>query len=403
MGKRGQQGHLRIESRSWVGYWHVDVFDLSTGAIKRKQKSKRVGPQTLGKFEARKLLAAEIERSMVIPYEDGTQSKHHQVNPGMTLAQFVRERWLPLREARLRPSGVTSATYTLSHILKKFGFVSLERLDKVEMQTWLNELSERYAKSTVLHCLFYLRSICEEAVDQDYLVKNPAKRLEAPRTKRVDKTTLTAEQFRSVIIEIEKDQEFGNMYSLLLRVCVACALRPSELLALRWRDFDLAACTFTLRETVYRGVLRPFTKTTEADEEDSSLLTVAIPDTLAQELNDYRGPMAGNSRAKDYMGDEDFIFHNDEKGNFLHKENILHRVLKPVQEKLGFPVLNFQVMRRTMATLSQSSGSVKDVQTHLRHKSPNVAASEYMQSIPESSKKMVNSVYDALMTKPSVA
>jgi integrase len=400
MGKRGQQGHLRIESRSWVGYWHVDVYDATTGATKRKQKSKRVGPQTLGKFEARKLLAEEIERSTNAHAE--AQGKH-QVDPSMSLAQFVKDRWLPLREAKLRPGSLTSAQYTVNHILQKFGAVPLERLDKVEMQMWLNDLATRYSKSITLHCMFYLRSICEEAVEQDYLVKNPAKRLEAPRTQRVDKTTLTSEQFRSVIVELEKNEGPESVHSLMLRVCVACALRPSELLALRWRDFDLAACTFTLRETVYRGVLRPFTKTTEADEEDASLLTVAIPDTLAQELNDYRGPMAGNSRLKDFMRDEDFIFHNDERGNFLHKENILRRVLKPVQEKLGLPVLNFQVMRRTMATLSQSSGSVKDVQTHLRHKSPNVAASEYMQSIPESSKKMVNSVYDALMTKPSVA
>jgi integrase len=393
MSKRGQQGHLRIESRSWVGYWHVDVFDFNTGTVKRKQKSKRVGPQTLGKFEARKLLAAEIERSMVIPYEEGTQSKHHQADPGMTLSQFVQKRWLPLREARLRPSSVTSAAYTLSHILKKFGLVSLQRLDKVEMQTWLNSLAEQYAKSTVLHCLFYLRSICEEAVDQDYLQKNPAKRLEAPRTKRVDKTTLTAEQFRLVIAELD------TMYSLLLRVCVACALRPSELLALRWRDFDPASCVFTIRETIYRGVLRPFTKTTEEDEEDTSLLTVAIPDALAQELNEFRGPMAGNSRAKDFMRDEDFIFHNDERGNFLHKENILHRVLKPVRVKLDLPVLNFAILRRTAATLSQGMGSVKSVQTHLRHRHADVTANSYMQSISSSTRKMVNDLYDEV-TKP---
>jgi len=37
------------------------------------------------------------------------------------------------------------------------------------------------------------------------------------------------------------------------------------------------------------------------------------------------------------------------------------------QVKLGLPKLNFQVLRRTMATLAQKKGSVKDIQAHLRH------------------------------------
>ena len=31
----------------------------------------------------------------------------------------------------------------------------------------------------------------------------------------------------------------------------------------------------------------------------------------------------------------------------MHKENVLFRVLRPIKEKLGIPVLNFQILRRT--------------------------------------------------------
>jgi hypothetical protein len=41
--------------------------------------------------------------------------------------------------------------------------------------------------------------------------------------------------------------------------------------------------------------------------------------------------------------------------------------LIPLAEKLGLSKLNFQVLRRTMATLAQGKGSVKDIQAHLRH------------------------------------
>ena len=73
--------------------------------------------------------------------------------------------------------------------------------------------------------------------------------------------------------------------------------------------------------------------------------------------------------------------------------NYRNRVLNPLAEKLGIPKLNFQILRRTMATQAQSMGSVKDIQAHLRHAKADTTANEYMQELPESVKKMVGSVY----------
>jgi integrase len=102
-------------------------------------------------------------------------------------------------------------------------------------------------------------------------MRHPANKLESPRTKQVAKDFLTAEQFRAVVAELKLP------YNLMVRVAVACAFRPTELLALRWRDLDVIARTFVIRQTVYRGQIRNFTKTTEADEMDITLLTVPIP------------------------------------------------------------------------------------------------------------------------------
>ena len=61
-------------------------------------------------------------------------------------------------------------------------------------------------------------------------------------------------------------------------------------------------------------------------------------------------------------------------------------------EKLGIPILNFQILRRTMATRAQKMGSVKDIQAHLWHAKADTTANEYMQELPESVKQMVDSV-----------
>jgi len=79
--------------------------------------------------------------------------------------------------------------------------------------------------------------------------------------------------------------------------------------------------------------------------------------------------------------------------------NYRNRILIPLVEKLGLPKLNFQVLRRTMATLAQRKGSVKDIQAHLRHSKADTTATEYMQELPESVGRMVESMYEELMDR----
>ena len=59
--------------------------------------------------------------------------------------------------------------------------------------------------------------------------------------------------------------------------------------------------------------------------------------------------------------------------------------------------LNFQVIRRTIATRVQSLGSVKDIQSHLRHSRAETTANEYMRELLESVQQMVGIVF-ALLT-----
>ncbi len=85
-------------------------------------------------------------------------------------------------------------------------------------------------------------------------------------------------------------------------------------------------------------------------------------------------------------------------GGAIDTANYRSRILRPLAEELGIPKLNFQVLRRTMATRAQNLGSVKDIQSHLRHSRADTTANEYMQELPESVQQMVGSVYQMLTT-----
>ena len=78
-----------------------------------------------------------------------------------------------------------------------------------------------------------------------------------------------------------------------------------------------------------------------------------------------------------------FMFPSD-RGTPMFKENWLNRHVKPVAEGANLWPLNFQIFRRTFATIMQKLGTVKDAQAQLRHSSPRLTAGTYMQVIPES-------------------
>jgi len=69
--------------------------------------------------------------------------------------------------------------------------------------------------------------------------------------------------------------------------------------------------------------------------------------------------------------------------------NYRSRVLSPLAKKLGISKLNFQVIRRTIATRAQKLGSIKDIQALLRHATSDIAANEYVQELPESVQLMI--------------
>ena len=155
------------------------------------------------------------------------------------------------------------------------------------------------------------------------------------------------------------------------------ALRPSELFALRWKCFNLAESNMSVRK----------------------------PPTWARSA---RGANPKESRGYSYSQEltadlwlwkqqcpdptpEAFIFPNQD-GDFIDTGNYRKRVLHKLAAELELPKLTFQVIRRTIATLAQKKGTVKDVQGVLRHSRAATTTDVYMQEIPKSVRATVDSI-----------
>jgi len=69
---------------------------------------------------------------------------------------------------------------------------------------------------------------------------------------------------------------------------------------------------------------------------------------------------------------------------------------------LELPKLTFQVIRRSIATLAQKKGGVKDVQGMLRHSRTATTTDVYMQEIPAGVEAVIEAVNTELRLKPEL-
>jgi integrase len=373
MGKSHQVGSVLLRGKAWYGFYRKEVIDPETGDVRSVRICVRLGLKSeMTKPAAREALRAEITKQTG-QVADGRILKDGSV----TFEWFVRNRYFPVRQGDWRPeTAIEKMAQIEIDLISKFGSDPIESIDKFELQTHVNHLAKTYCQDRVKQARSYLKSIFDEAIEQEFLVKDPTRTLKIPKNLRPkDKQILTWEQLRAVLEAATRRDR------ILLMLDMTDALRPSELFAFRWKSFD-DVNTLSITETIYRRKIRPFGKT------PGSMTKVHLPDGLAAELRQWKLEWPDPSPDAPMFPNAD--------GGFLDPANFRYRVLKPLREALELPKLNFQVLRRTIATRAQKLGSVKDVQSHLRHSRADTTANEYMQELPESVQQMVGTVYAML-------
>jgi len=335
----------------------------------------------MSKSQAREKLEDEIAKL-------GGRSTMDQsvVNGAVTFEWFVKNRYLPLKEGDWREETAKVKKYLIqTDLVDAFHDYRLENFDKVILQTHLNRLAKIHSKDRVLQIRSYMRAIFAEAVDQDFIPKDPARTVKPPANLReVDKTTLSWDQLRAAL-EMLGDISLRDW--ILMKLDMSNALRPSELFPLRWRCFLEETRILDIQETVYKGKVRSFGKT------KGSLTKVPIAEVLANEITEYREEC--RKKGKDTSPDA-FMFPG-RFGGPMDSSNYQHRMLHKLGRELDLPKLTFQVIRRTIATLGKTKGHVKDIQGMMRHSKASTTTDVYMQSLEPEVRTAINSIYAELV------
>ena len=106
---------------------------------------------------------------------------------------------------------------------------------------------------------------------------------------------------------------------------------------------------------------------------------------------------AGNAKRKVRVvksdGPDDLVFQSLFKGAPMRDNNVLVRHIKPAAKTLGIGWVNWQVLRRSFATWLKIAGAdIKDAQALMRHSRASTTLDIYQQFIPESQRRVVESL-----------
>ncbi len=230
----------------------------------------------------------------------------------------------------------------------------IDEVRPYDLQAFLNELALSYSKSYLDKILTMLRSLFEDAIDNELCSRNPARKLKRPNIRENPRQSFTIDEVRKIL---RYTVCYPDRFSVGTATMILTGLRKGELLGLKWSD--LADSTLSVNRGVFMKNKRPCVEEYQA-KTDTSLRTVILPPEIAYLLH----------TLPRYS---EFIFGSN-KGtlmwprNFTRSYNAFFRRLQEVEPDVR--LLPPHCCRHTFATLMLDSGAnLRIVQDALGHAS----------------------------------
>jgi integrase len=280
------------------------------------------------------------------------------------IALFAGLDVVPQRRKKWKDSTDTTTTDRYErYLFPAFENCELRDLTRDRLQRFLDEkASAGLSKSTVSHLRWDLSAIFKMAGDDALVQGNAAGSLVTPRdAATAEKRTLTREQVQQALAVLDLRER------VVFRLAVLVGLRPGEIFALRWGRVGVDMVEIV--ERVYLG-------RTGDPKTERGRRKAAMPPTLASELQQWQDVSLDTSA--------DALVFPSECGTFMTRDNFLRRNFQDKLEGVGLGWVNFQVLRRTQASLGHKEGIDPKVAADQRGHAIGVAIDTYTKTDQES-------------------
>jgi integrase len=377
---RYQYGSVEIDARVngpdvWIYRWWESAPEGH-----RKRRGFTVGTVDEYKTEAHALKAAEGMRLMI---NDAASSRPPVLFCGL-LDRFLIDQKQEMEAGQITYHTLASYRSMIrQHIRPTWGDISLREVRPASVQDWLRKLSlaPKYKSHirSLMHRLFD-KAMLWELLD---VQRNPVELVEVKgisKRKKRPRTLQLKEAWRIL-------DELVQPYRMMVLIALCFGLRISEILGLRWTDFDFKRSVILIQRSAVGKRVNKLKTEYSQDE-------IPLERSFILELKKWQVLCPKSA--------EGWVFPSSATGRPYHADSIRDDYLVPAGLKLGLGRIGFHTFRHTYRAWLDETGAPLGVQQKLmRHAHISTTMDHYGNASTEAKRKANRPVIQRLLRRPS--
>lgn len=286
-------------------------------------------------------------------------------NENITFRQYA-ENWFELNCTTKELRTQEGIKNRLKHCYDYFGNIKLKNLKPYHIQGMVTEMAKNGFTDLTKRCLAETKRVLEDAVNNDFILKNVANGIKAPKYQRKERLPLSLEEDR-IIYNVALTNKYG-LFILTLRYC---GLRPEEIIPLTTEDINIEKKTLHINKAVTFLHNQPIVKSTK----NKKTRDIPIPDFLFSMLQERINYCKENNIK--------YLFTKETKPDEMlskiavkrHLEAFLTDVNKTTNKKIKFTLYQ---LRHSYCTMLYYAGiKIKKAQALMGHSSADMVYDIY--------------------------
>jgi integrase len=267
--------------------------------------------------------------------------------------------------------------YCELHIIPRIGRLKLTALTPQQVQElYANRLAAGLASTTVNHLHDTLHKALKRAMRLGLVARNVTELVDVPRVGPSEMRPLSREETHR-LIEAAACDRLEALYVL----AIATGMRQSELLGLRWPDFDFSAGVVRVRTQLKRTLEKTWVFHEPKTRRSRRQVALAAPAIVALQRHQEQQQLERVTLGAAYE-DNGLVFCT-QLGRPLIKGNVYRSFLR-LLDKAALPRMRFHDLRHTCATLLLIARvNPKVVSEMLGHASVSITLDIYSHVIPD--------------------
>jgi integrase len=283
------------------------------------------------------------------------------------------------------------------------GATPVREITTLMLQKHMQQLAARGIGPRILvHCRSYLSNIFKEALNWNLVKLNPALGLKAPKLKKRKFRLLDREEMAR-LLDVCRNDPAG----IMILVSMITAVRPGELIALKWEDCELDTEHPQIRiERAYVNLHDGPGAVGEKWEfgppkTEAGRRTVPIPAWLAELLREHRETQDYSAAANPYH----LIFPASRKGNPMQPWNLRKYCFEPILKRAGLEHMRLYDLRHSAATwMVRQTRDAEAVSKIIGHASVKFTLDTYVHSDTPRHREVMNDAWASFdRSEPTVS